>query len=63
MKSLLQPKDNPSSTMKDGLSFLQSLGTLTLLFYASFIGIAAWYIIGYFASPLRKYPGPRVAGK
>ncbi|KAF9778790.1 hypothetical protein IL306_003266 [Fusarium sp. DS 682] len=26
------------------------------------LSIAAWWIVTYFASPLRKYPGPRLAG-
>jgi hypothetical protein len=39
----------------------KSLGiTLALV---PFLSIASWWIIAYFVSPLRNYPGPRLAGK
>ena len=27
------------------------------------LSITAWWIVSYFTSPLRKYPGPTLAGK
>ena len=28
-----------------------------------FLSITAWWIVAYFTSPLRKYPGPSLAGE
>jgi hypothetical protein len=41
-------------------NILKSVG---LGFAATFFGLLSWYITSYIRSPLRKYPGPFLAGK
>lgn len=39
----------------------KSLGVALVL--VPILSIAVWWIAAYFASPLRKYPGPALAGE